>query len=66
MNLMLGLKERKSPKKINSPLTIAYSNMVHGCALVDVRKRKTKAEAMWGERRKGYNKRKKKMINGKP
>jgi len=34
--------------------------VVDGCGLVNVRKRKTKAEAMWGERRKGYNKRKKK------
>ena len=41
---------------MNSPLTIAYSDMVHGYGLVDVRKRKTKAEEMWGERRKGYEK----------
>ena len=45
---------------MNLPLTIAYNNVVHDYGLVDVRNRKTKAKEMWGERRKWYNKRKKK------
>ena len=53
-------KERKSQKKMNLPLTIAYNNVVRDYGLVDVRNRKTKAKEMWGERRKWYNKRKKK------